>query len=195
MLSRWQHLSWMLTPKPTPTPSTVSVGPTWQPKRSQAECAHRLELTGVTGPPAPETSFHYFQLSRALSKRAVTSFPHIALYPNFQLKEKNGMNLLTSSCLLSLFTSPPAKPSCCSFCSGDCRKRLHPTSLSLALTCSPTQGLPTAQVPRPIIPPCGMPCQVLLEFVVVWQEVAQLAILTSPEDLFQQILLAEAIAI
>lgn len=40
-----------------------------------------------------------------------------------------------------------------------------------------------------------MPCRVLLEFVVVWQEVAQLAILTSPEDLFQQILLAEAIAI
>jgi hypothetical protein len=40
-----------------------------------------------------------------------------------------------------------------------------------------------------------MACPLLLEFVVVWQEVAHLAILLSPEDLFQQILLAEAVAI
>lgn len=40
-----------------------------------------------------------------------------------------------------------------------------------------------------------MACPVLLEFVVVWQEVAHLAILSSPEDLLQQILLAETVAI
>lgn len=40
-----------------------------------------------------------------------------------------------------------------------------------------------------------MACPGLLEFVVVRQEVAHLAVLSSLEDLFQQILLAEAVAI
>lgn len=162
MLSRWQHLSWMLTPKPTPTPSTVSVGPTWQPKRSQAECAHRLELTGVTGPPAPETSFHYFQLNRALSKRAVTSFPHIALYPNFQLKEKNGMNLLTSSCLLSLFASPLQNPPAVAFAQGTAGRGC---SLLPCRWLFPPPALPPRAFPQPRSPaPLSLPVGCLVEF-------------------------------
>lgn len=99
---------------------------------------------------------------------------------------------------------PPVKSSCCSFCHV-CHRWRPPTSSPPphSIPSAPPAPLSspfTAQVSfLPSIPPQAHPSTcvfpVLLEFVVVRQEVAHLAILLRPEDLFQQILLAEAISI
>ena len=59
-----------------------------------------------------------------------------------------------------------------------------PNSVSSIARSPPTPSLPCTQV-FPVLP----------KFVVVWQEVAHLAVLSSLEDLFQQILPAIAISI
>lgn len=67
----------------------------------------------------------------------------------------------------------------------------HLTPLWLT-SASPTMPSPPSPAPHP---PLQLEFSVLPKFVVLWQEVAHLAVMLCLEDLFQQILLAEAISI
>lgn len=136
----------------------------------------------------------------------MSSFSKRALFPSLCPKEIKSMALFTPfpasspHRLLSFLPCPPAKTSHASFY---CRLQVEamvpisaPSSLHSYFTHrSPSHNanssLPSARSRNPPVPVFS----VLPKFVVLWQEVAHLTVLSGLEDLFQQILLAEAISI